>query len=510
MHVAIKEESTGMNQGKTFHIREHGKETRFEQGSPLGTVRGPLYGHLGIKADVFMPQVHQLGAHLVRLFLFWDQIEPERGHFVWDTVDTLLDQLGPSDEMWITLNTSSQWATRHATTFQPPSPALHSEEFERFVLTLVTHCQGRVRYWQCNNEPTNPMLWEGTAADYADQLKVFSRAVKAADPKALVVLAGAVDAFHSSAGSQNPDAQAEHAFFDQLLQESADDFDVFDLHLYGDHYAIPINIEVVRQKMAVLGYQKPIFCGEYNGPSFFNFVENLPILQRLFERMLAHPQSDSQAQAAQSEAVAELYEQMATLPPQAQMFMEGCSPELEEKRHRINCREVVSRCLLALSGGVQKMLCWNLANEKVDRANLMHLLFDKHKLFDYERGVFKQPYPAAETFRRMVDALGNIEQVQRIELPEYPGIYLFEVQRCERDPLFVVWDRRDAFSGEDEPATPFTWPWSAPQAQAMDVFGKTIPTWVNDGYVHLAASITPVFIEPQEELVVSAKSEQHS
>lgn len=487
-----------MNQEYGLLKREYGKETSIGKSSPLGVVRGPLYGHLGIKADVFMPQVHQLGAHLVRLFLFWDQVEPERGRFVWDAVDTLLEQLEPSDEVWITLNTSSQWATRHATNFQPPSPALHPEEFEHFVSTLASHCQRRVRYWQCNNEPTNPMLWEGTAADYADQLKVFSRAVKAADPDALVVLAGAVDAFHAGADSQNPDAQAEHTFFDHLLRESAEDFDVFDLHLYGDHYAIPTNIEVVRQKMAALGYQKPIFCGEYNSPSFFNFVENLPILQQLFERMIAHPQSDSQAQAAQSEAVAELYEQMATLPPQAQMFMQGCPAELEEKLHRINCREVVSRCLLALSGGVQRMLCWNLANEKVDRNNLMHLLFDKHKLFDYESGVFKRPYPAAETLRRMIDALGKVEQVQRIDQPEHPNIYLFEVQRHKRDPLFVVWERHDAFSGEDEPATPVTWRWSAPRAQAMDVFGEAIPTEVSDGHLHLAVSLTPVFIEPQE------------
>lgn len=467
--------------------------------SPFGIVRGFLYGHMGMKADVFMPQVHQLGATLVRLFLFWGQVEPQRGHFVWDAVDTLLEQLGPSDEAWVTLNSSSLWATQHATNLQPPSPALHPDEYYHFVFTLVTHCKGRVRYWQSNNEPTNPLLWEGTAADYANQLKIFSRAVKDADPHAIVILAGAVDAFHASAGAQNPEAQAEQDFFDRLLRESAADFDVFDLHLYGDLYAITANIDAVRQKMAALGYQKPIFCGEYNGPSFFNFTENLPILQSVFERMISNPERELLAQAMQSEAIAALYQQIATLPPQAQMFMEDCSDELEQKRHRINCRELVTRCLLALSRGVQKMLCWNLANEKVDRFNLMHLLFDKHKLLDYENGVFKHPYPAAETFRRMASALAGVEHVQRLEFPEHPTIYLFEVQRRERSSLFVVWERRDAFSGENEPSTPFSWPWPAPQAQAIDAFGITIPTKVSDGYLHLAVSLTPVFIEPQED-----------
>ena len=484
-----------MNQEHSARQQEVGRDARLGQDSTFGIVRGPLYGHMGVRADVFMPQVYLLGAHLVRLFLFWDQIEPERGRFVWDAVDTLLDQLEPSDEVWITVNSSSQWATRHPTNFQPPSPALHPEDYSRFVSTLVAHCQGRVCYWQCENEPTNPLLWEGTVTDYANQLKVFSRAVKAADAEAVVILAGAVDAFHSSAAAQNPDAQADQAFFDQVLRESADDFDVFDLHLYGEHYAITENIEVVRQKMTTLGYQKPIFCGEYNGPSFFNFAENLPILQSIFMKMMSNPQAETLAQATQRDAIAELYDQMATLPPQTQMFMDGCPPDLEQKRHRINCREVVSRCLLALSAGVSKVLCWNLANEKVDRANLMHLLFDKHKLFDYERGVFLQPYPAAETFRRMTDALAGVERVQRIELPDHPAIYLFEAQRRERSPLFVVWERRDAFSGEDEPATPLTWKWSTVQAQAMDVFGAAVPTKVQDGHLHLDVSLTPVFIE---------------
>lgn len=467
------------------------------QDSPFGIVRGPLYGHLGVRADVFMSQVHQLGVHLVRLFLCWSQIEPERGNFVWDAVDTLLEQLEPSDEVWLTLNSSSPWATRHATNFQPPSPALHSDEYYHFVSALVGHCKGRVRYWQCENEPTNPLLWEGTAADYAEQFKVFSRAVKDTDPNASVILAGAVDAFHASAGSQNPDAQAEQDFFDYLLRECAGDFDIFDLHLYGEHYAITENIEAVRERMAALGYQKPIFIGEYNGPSFFNFAENLPILQNIFMRMMEKPQSDTLAQATQSESIAELYERMATLPPQTQMFMEGCSYDLERKRHRINCRELVSRSLLALSSDVQKMLCWNLANEKVDRANLMHLLFDKHKLFDYEKGVFKQAYPAAETFHRMTHLFADVERVRRIEMPACPVIYLFEVQRRERESLFVVWERRDAFSGEDEPPTPFAWPWPAAQAQAVDVFGETIPTEISDGYLHLLVSLTPVFVEPE-------------
>ncbi|QBD77732.1 hypothetical protein EPA93_17730 [Ktedonosporobacter rubrisoli] len=476
-----------------------GTDMHLIKDSLFGIVRGPLYGHLGAKADVFMPQVHQLGAHLVRLFLFWSQLEPERDHFVWDALDTLLAQLEPHDEVWITLNASSLWASRHATNFQPPSPARDPDEYQRFVTALVSHCQGRISYWQCENEPTNPLLWEGTAQEYAQHLKIFSQAVKQVDPTARVILAGAVDNFHIPADAEHPDAQTEQAFFDHLLRESAAYFDIFDLHAYGELYAIPANILAVRQKMLALGYKKPIVIGEYNGPSFFNFAENLPIMQRLFESIYANPHRDTLAQAIQSEAIAELYAQMADLPPQAQMFMEGCSPELEQKRQRINCRELVIRSVLALSAGVCKLFCWNLANEKVDPHNMMHLLFDKYKLVDYEKGIFKQPYPAAETFRRMVHILAGLEHIQRIEVPEQPDIYLFAVQRKERSPLLISWERRDAFSGEDEPPTPFTWPWPASRAQAIDVFGNELPLKLQAGSLYLSLSATPVFIAAQDE-----------
>jgi hypothetical protein len=58
----------------------------------------------------------------------------------------------------------------------PPSPALDPQAYAAFVRRLVTRCRGRVTYWQCDN---------------VAQLKVFARAVREADPSALVVLGGA-------------------------------------------------------------------------------------------------------------------------------------------------------------------------------------------------------------------------------------------------------------------------------------------------------------------------------
>jgi hypothetical protein len=100
-------------------------------------------------------------------------------------------------------------------------------------------------------------------------------------------------------------------------------------------------------------------------------------------------------------AMASLYERMPSLPPQLQMFMRGCPPELEAKRHRINCREVVMRNLLALASGVRRTICWNRAPEIPGYENhlsVMDLLFGKLALLDYEGTELSRRHPAADTF----------------------------------------------------------------------------------------------------------------
>ena len=158
--------------------------------------------------------------------------------------------------------------------------------------------------------------------------------------------------------------------------------------------------------------------------------------------------------------MASLYEQMASLPPQLQMFMRGCPEELEDKRHRINCRELVMRNLLALSAGVRRTVCWNLAPDIPGYENplsIMDLLFGKLVLMDYEGSELRHRHPSAETFALLAERLAGVEVdgVTRLEVPERPNLLVFEVRRHRRGPLLVVWEQRDAFDGEDEP--PVAW-----------------------------------------------------
>ena len=377
-------------------------------GVRLGIVRSISYGLFG-KPDRFVPQLRELGATLVRVYFYWSQVEPEPGRYSFDAVDAFLDQLDGSEDVWVTVCSSSQWATRQATGFLPPSPAKDPGAYRRFVDRLVRHCAGRVHYWQCDNEPCNVGLtWAGTAAEYVAQLQVMHQAVKDADPDAAVVLGGAPYALPAAA----PDSP-ERQFFDTLLRDGRDFFDLFDLHLYGDASRILADIETARGMMRAFGYEKPLVVGEYNAPWPNLYPEATAAMERAMAAAFAAGAGGSGGSAGQGAdsapkqtpeeaAMASLYEQMASLPPQLQMFMRGCPKELEDKRHRINCRELVMRNVLALSAGVRRTVCWNLAPDIAGYENplsIMDLLFGKLVLMDYEGARAAPPSPLRRDVR---------------------------------------------------------------------------------------------------------------
>ncbi|MFD0168743.1 hypothetical protein ACFVJH_32060 [Streptomyces decoyicus] len=140
------------------------RESAAPAGVRMGIVRGIGYGMFGAP-DSFVPEMRRLGGTLVRVYVYGSQVEPEPGRYDWTVVDAILGRLDPADEVWVTVCSSSPWATRHRTGFLPSSPAHDPRRYEHFVSDLVTRCRGSVDYWQCNNEPSNtPARWRPSAA----------------------------------------------------------------------------------------------------------------------------------------------------------------------------------------------------------------------------------------------------------------------------------------------------------------------------------------------------------
>src|SRR5262249_19720963 len=141
-------------------------------GSPFGVAAGFLYGYQGVKPYSFMPQLRALGSDFTKIYLFWNQVEPQKGSYDWTAVDAFVNQLGSPGEGLISIFSSSQWAVKRPSAMLPPSPAKNPDDYYRFVYDLVKHCKGRVRYWQNDSEPNNPIYWSGTKQEFVEQLQV--------------------------------------------------------------------------------------------------------------------------------------------------------------------------------------------------------------------------------------------------------------------------------------------------------------------------------------------------
>ena len=370
-----------------------------DPGFRTGVVRGISHGLFG-PPTAFAEAAAGLGVGLVRAYVYWSQVEPEEGRFDFAVVDGLLDDLDAHGmDVWLTVCSSSPWATRVPTTFQPQSPALDPTRYGRFVQAVVRRCAGRVHYWQCNNEPSNTgLLWAGTAEEYLAQLRIFYDVVRRESPAADVVLGGCgYDYLSSEPGS------APRRFFEVLVEEGREAFDLFSVHLYDDPARIPGHVEDVRSLMRKSGAEKPVVVGEYAGPSLFELPDALAALETAMITAFGASHKPDQAEPPDRRAMRQLYDRLDELPDGIRIFLEGCPPELEALRERVACRQMVTRNVLALAAGAGLTVCWDLAPEIPhyrDRLNMLGFLSGTFALLDFDDdGGLTRERPAAATLR---------------------------------------------------------------------------------------------------------------
>ena len=125
---------------------------------------------------------------------------------------------------------------------------------------------------------------------------------------------------------------------------------------------------------------------------------------------------------------------------------------------------------------------------------LMHLLVARYPLMDYVGTRIAQRLPAADTFALLAGELDGVEQVERVELADQPATYAFTVCRAQRQPLLVVWDRRDTFDGESGRRSTCACRGPDRPPAPLDAFGNAQSADVVAGEVRLAVSDTPLFV----------------
>jgi hypothetical protein len=441
--------------------------------SPFAVAFGEIY-----KGEEFMPYIRELGATCTKLYLHWHWIEPNEGQYSWHLVDSFVRQLKEGEKALIAVFTSSSWGAEGVGKGYPPKDY---DKYSSFINKLVKRCNNKVKYWQRDTEPASPRHWDKTKAkEYVETQKYFYQAVKAADPTASVIGVGMNGVFVR----KKPQSKE---FFDYVLRHGKDYFDILDIRLYWNHYDIPFKVEWFREKMAKRGYQKPIVSTEYGGPTPVQFHEFRGV-KRQYEDLW---KKDAQDEQYRKRAWQWLDKASKDFPPPIRMFLKNPPNELEEKRHRINCRDVVQRTVLALSSGVQKLWYWNLISRRHPKHG-PHPIFGKLRLLD-ER--FEKRYPAFYVYKRMVDKMHDIDSIERVSTRN-KDIYLFKVNRKRQQELYIVWHKRDLFHGEDQPPEREELFLDCKKVKITDIFGKQIMENTIDGKVLVSVTGTALYMEP--------------
>lgn len=202
-----------------------------------------------------MKAASELGAKSLRWGVPWQSIELSEGRFDWSLPDRIV-RAAEASKIELVLLVEGYSPDPRKTNFRNLYAAGGDQKlraYESFLREYVRRYQGRVHYWQIENEVTFPQYWAGSLDDYVSVLSTAYRAIKSEDKGSTVLLAGL-------AGEAQP---AQIRF---LLERGRDHFDILDAHFYFPPEDLPGKISGLRTAMKTIGYGKPIWVTETGGP----------------------------------------------------------------------------------------------------------------------------------------------------------------------------------------------------------------------------------------------------
>ncbi len=510
-----------------------GEGRRFYKNQNFQTIElGIAFGD-SFRNERFMTFIRDMGADVTLIKLRWKQIEPyppNHPDYVFDTtvLDNFLSQLEEGDFVLINVFTASDWATDQTceqTTQRKGCPLKDeatclaeygitcAEAYKNFIRRLVRYTDEylasrglnlRIKYWQRDTEPAISMHFPSDRpGDYVELQRYFYESVKAVNPSALVVGVCAASYSGREKGYSPP---PNSDFFRYVIAHARNYFDLMDVRFYHSVYTIPQRIGWFLQEMKKNDYEKPIITTEGGGPTPFEF-------SRVFSGVLNW--CSKNAYGTRIYECLYKMDGMGRLPEEMAIFLpydprDQKSVERERKMERMLCRDIVQRTLILLENGVRKQWRWEIRAPKRNFCAGPHkdidvygdIVFNKLAFIRYPGIICNEYSPTSprrreipyQCYKRMKEKLRGAEKITRIRT-EDSNIFLYRIYRSDGSILYVVWEKRDIFHGEEQPATGFEFRPGFTAARITDVFGEGEVKFAEDGILSLEVTDTPLYIE---------------
>jgi hypothetical protein len=190
---------------------------------PQGRSPGPNKVGVGFTLDVeeanglaeaSLTYLEQIGVTWARVPISWAQIQPSREKQDWRNVDYLVQAAQRHNvRLQLVIKDTAPWASSApfvATTARASYPPASYEEWFRFVLTAATRYKDYVKDWEIWDNIDRRKGWSGRPEQYAKLVTYASKAIRAMNPQAKVIL-----------GSITYAQDRENQFVDTLLQDRA-------------------------------------------------------------------------------------------------------------------------------------------------------------------------------------------------------------------------------------------------------------------------------------------------
>jgi hypothetical protein len=222
---------------------------------PILGVNVALERYVDAALEDALARIEAGGFTWVRQSFYWSQIEPRpgrapsssKGQFDWRVPDRILAALArhPRLRLMVVLDDD------------PPIPPTDHERFAAFAAAFAARYGAQVDAYQIWDEPNLADHWGGgpvSPLDYADLLARAARAIRAADPKARIVLAGLAPTVE--VGPQN---LSDVRYLERLYQAgAAPTFDV----VAGKPYGFYTGPDDRRADESVLNFSRLILLRE--------------------------------------------------------------------------------------------------------------------------------------------------------------------------------------------------------------------------------------------------------